>query len=297
MTVISFVGAVLLVVCTVSISSFGSVKMQRVLDDHSLIPKREVPADFKEIGCYRLNTIKNREGLGTYTSKDISIVMENCNKNAVQKGHHFFGIKRKKGNNKYMCVTGEIKNAKRAKSCNNKIGGRSSVFMYYNKKPDIPSQPCRFGNKSYSEGEHMDRYQPTDNICEACKCSQGKFDCKKKWYCDTDLKACDEYYFPDGSCCPECKLPSCGEKKPGESWYRPGETWPTNSEDCEYCQCQPGDVRLCQEISCLETKCKNPVIPEGKCCPACQAEETTTPTAIIIGPGFPTTSFKYPWEH
>ena len=27
------------------------------------------------------------------------------------------------------------------------------------------------------------------------------------------------------------------------------------------------------------------------------AEETTTPTAIIIGPDFPTTSFKYPWEH
>ena len=76
---------------------------------------------------------------------------------------------------------------------------------------DIPSQPCRFGNKSYSEGEQIDRYQPTDNIenafCEACKCSQGKFDCKKKWYCDIDLKACDEYHFPDGSCCPECKLP------------------------------------------------------------------------------------------
>ena len=96
-----------------------------------------MPADFKEIGCYRLNTIKNRVGLGTYTSKDISIVMENCNKNSEQKGHHFFGIKRKKGNNKYRCVTGEIKNAKRVKSCNKKIGGRSSVFMYYNKKPGL----------------------------------------------------------------------------------------------------------------------------------------------------------------
>ena len=65
-----------------------------------------MPAGFEENGCYHLNTITNREGLGTYTSKDISLVMENCNKNAGQKGHHFFGIKRKKGNNKYMCVTG-----------------------------------------------------------------------------------------------------------------------------------------------------------------------------------------------
>ena len=53
----------------------------------------------------------------------------------------------------------------------------------------------------------MDRYQPTDNSCEACKCSQGKFDCKKKEYCDIGLKDCDEYHFPDGRCCPECKLP------------------------------------------------------------------------------------------
>ena len=93
-----------------------------------------MPADFKEIGCYRLNTIKNRVGLGTYTSKDISLVMENCNKNAEQKGHHFFGIKRKKGNNKYMCVTGEIIYAELEKSCNEKIGGRSSVYMYHTKK-------------------------------------------------------------------------------------------------------------------------------------------------------------------
>ena len=96
-----------------------------------------MPADFKEIGCYRLNTIKNREGLGIYTSKDISKVMENCNINAELKGHNFFGIKRKKGNNKYMCLTGEIKNAKTAKSCKGKIGGRSSVFMYYHKEPGL----------------------------------------------------------------------------------------------------------------------------------------------------------------
>ena len=86
------------------------------------------------IDCYRLNTIKNREDWGTYTSKDISIVMENCNKNAVLKGHHFFGIKRKRGNNKYMCVTGEIIYAELEKSFNEKIGGRSSVYMYYTKK-------------------------------------------------------------------------------------------------------------------------------------------------------------------
>ena len=96
-----------------------------------------MPADFREIGCYRLNTIKNREGLGTYTSKDISIVMEKCSKNAEQKGHHFFGIKRIRGNNKYVCVTGEINNAKRAKRCNKKIGGRFSVFMYYKKNPGL----------------------------------------------------------------------------------------------------------------------------------------------------------------
>ena len=86
------------------------------------------------IDCYRLNTIKKREDLGTYTSKDISIVMENCNKNAMLKGHHVFGIKRKRGNNKYMCVTGEIIYAELEKSCNEKIGGRSSVYMYYTKK-------------------------------------------------------------------------------------------------------------------------------------------------------------------
>ena len=60
--------------------------------------------------------------------------MENCNKNAVLKGHHFFGIKRKRGNNKYMCVTGEIIYAELEKSCNEKIGRRSSVYMYYTKK-------------------------------------------------------------------------------------------------------------------------------------------------------------------
>ena len=87
-----------------------------------------------EIDCYRLKTIKNREGLGTYTSKDISIVMKNCNKNAELKGHHVFGIKRKRGNNKYKCVTGEITYAELEKSCNEKIGGRSSVFMYHTKK-------------------------------------------------------------------------------------------------------------------------------------------------------------------
>ena len=56
---------------------------------------------------------------------------------------------------------------------------------------DILSQPCNFGNKLYSEGELMDRYQPTDNrhaaFCEACK--KLKFDCNKKLNCHTCLKA------------------------------------------------------------------------------------------------------------
>ena len=33
-----------------------------------------------------------------------------------------------------MCVTGEIIYAELEKSCNEKIGGRSSVYMYHTKK-------------------------------------------------------------------------------------------------------------------------------------------------------------------
>ena len=90
--------------------------------------------DFVGIDCYRLNTTKIREDLGIYTSKDISEVMENCNKNAVQKKYEFFGKKRENGNNQYMCLTVEIKeNSIIEKSCNKNIGGIFSVFMYYTK--------------------------------------------------------------------------------------------------------------------------------------------------------------------
>ncbi|XP_039310622.1 protein kinase C-binding protein NELL1 isoform X4 [Solenopsis invicta] len=47
--------------------------------------------------------------------------------------------------------------------------------------------------------------------------------------------------------------------------HEDGKTW---EKDCEYCSCVHGEIE-CRPIPCTPVDCKNPVIPEGKCCPIC----------------------------
>ena len=50
----------------------------------------------------------------------------------------------------------------------------------------------------------------------------------------------------------------------------------TNHEDCVLCHCDDVLNKMsCEKITCCEPKSNNPVIPEGKCCPECQGQESS----------------------
>ncbi|XP_065334264.1 protein kinase C-binding protein NELL1-like isoform X3 [Cloeon dipterum] len=49
------------------------------------------------------------------------------------------------------------------------------------------------------------------------------------------------------------------------SVHSDGATW---QRDCDLCSCVKGVVQ-CRPVQCPETKCKNPVIAPGDCCPSC----------------------------
>ncbi|XP_020277474.1 protein kinase C-binding protein NELL1-like isoform X2 [Pseudomyrmex gracilis] len=47
--------------------------------------------------------------------------------------------------------------------------------------------------------------------------------------------------------------------------HEDGATW---LKDCQECSCVHGEIE-CRPMSCSPADCKNPTIPEGKCCPVC----------------------------
>ncbi|KAG5671894.1 hypothetical protein PVAND_002063 [Polypedilum vanderplanki] len=64
------------------------------------------------------------------------------------------------------------------------------------------------------------------------------------------LETCD--------CKKSCHMNGSISREDGEKWEK----------GCDQCQCKEGIVK-CYKKPCPETKCKNPVLKEGECCPKC----------------------------
>lgn len=60
----------------------------------------------------------------------------------------------------------------------------------------------------------------------------------------------------------DCKISCITEN--GET-KEDGDIW---DENCNTCQCKKGE-KSCLKTVCNETKCKNPVLINGDCCPHC----------------------------
>lgn len=50
--------------------------------------------------------------------------------------------------------------------------------------------------------------------------------------------------------------------------HEDGATW---EKGCQQCSCVHGEIE-CRPTPCAPVTCKNPVVPQGECCPICLSE-------------------------
>jgi len=308
MTVIFVASVILLATCAVPSNPISPLKDGNYLDGSLLLQDREVSADYEPLGCYNLKKLKQQNVVSQifkkFTAKPGS-PLKDCAQKAEEINTPLFGIQKKKG--KILCRAGDESkwdpNAKISNKCKNSIGIGNSVFVYRKSRITGIDQKCTFGNKSYSEGEKEKFSQPAVDMknakCKECECSKGEFNCNL-YHCDAGLSGCEELHHPPGQCCPSCKTsggpPKCNGRKYMETWLKSVDSV------CFFCEClsEEEDLASCNEVrvsKCPETKCKDPVIPEGKCCPECEGQATTQPF-FTIGKttAAPTKKIIFPWK-
>ncbi|XP_078482705.1 cysteine-rich motor neuron 1 protein [Ciona intestinalis] len=111
------------------------------------------------------------------------------------------------------------------------------------------------------------------NDCFICVCRGGDVMCD---VIKCPVPSCHNPMIREGDCCPSCNernstssapVPqslSCQE--PGGNWYVEGETWKVSS--CTTCVCHRGLI-MCTSRKCPATKCMQPILHPGECCPKC----------------------------
>ncbi|XP_067895591.1 cysteine-rich motor neuron 1 protein-like isoform X3 [Heterodontus francisci] len=135
------------------------------------------------------------------------------------------------------------------------------------------TRKCIYNGTGYTDGE-VYRME----ACWFCRCRGGISLCSKA-ECG-ELK-CENYYIPEGECCPVCQDPifpavgGLGCLARGQIRAH-GDQW--REDDCTFCQCVNGEHH-CMAMACKQT-CQNPVKIPGECCPFCEEPSygTVSPT-------------------
>ncbi|XP_078589548.1 cysteine-rich motor neuron 1 protein-like isoform X1 [Branchiostoma floridae x Branchiostoma japonicum] len=132
---------------------------------------------------------------------------------------------------------------------------------------------CMHNGTEYSEGE---TFRP--DPCHFCKCSGGLSFCFTAQCGDLQ---CQNYYVPDGECCPICEDPWPGPVTNLFCMTDSGELLAHGDhykmDDCTFCTCSNGDLH-CTATACA-VHCFNPKKIPGECCPVCEE-----PTYITLPP-------------
>ncbi|XP_067847413.1 cysteine-rich motor neuron 1 protein-like isoform X1 [Heptranchias perlo] len=142
----------------------------------------------------------------------------------------------------------------------------------YECRPET-TRKCVYNGTEYAGGE-VYRME----ACWFCRCRGGISLCSKA-ECG-ELK-CENYYIPEGECCPVCQDPvfpaagGLGCLARGQIRAH-GDQW--REDDCTFCQCVNGEHH-CMAMACKQT-CQNPVKIPGECCPFCEEPSygTVSPT-------------------
>ncbi|XP_059811032.1 cysteine-rich motor neuron 1 protein-like isoform X1 [Hypanus sabinus] len=142
----------------------------------------------------------------------------------------------------------------------------------YECRPET-TRKCLFNGTEYTDGE-VYRME----ACWFCRCRGGISLCSKV-ECG-ELK-CENYYIPEGECCPVCQDPvfpafdGLGCLARGQIRAH-GDHW--REDDCTFCQCVNGEHH-CVAMACKQT-CQNPIKIPGECCPFCEEPTfgTVSPT-------------------
>ncbi|XP_066911698.1 uncharacterized protein [Clytia hemisphaerica] len=122
-----------------------------------------------------------------------------------------------------------------------------------------------FTNETYKDGDNW-----MEGKCAHCSCDQGKRFCALE-SCKID---CDPKYLvqKEDRCCPICVPPppkdcideTTNTTRPHKSNWKP--------DACSSCTCEHGET-ICATQDCAPVMCKDPVTPEGECCPRCVTQE------------------------
>ena len=125
-----------------------------------------------------------------------------------------------------------------------------------------------FTNQTYNEG---DRWM--EGKCAHCVCDQGKRVCALE-SCRID---CDPKYLvqKEDRCCPICVPPppkDCIDETNTTRKHR--SNWKPDA--CSSCTCEHGET-MCATQDCAPVMCKDPITPEGECCPRCAKQECYEP--------------------
>ncbi|XP_038047824.1 kielin/chordin-like protein isoform X2 [Patiria miniata] len=122
---------------------------------------------------------------------------------------------------------------------------------------------CLYGSVELQSGEP---FKDPNNPCIECTCLAGNVQCNMR-ECPPLPENCEQFYTPDGECCPICtaiKEKSCIY---GDVEYQSGETFLNPINPCEECLCKDKKVS-CQRRECpAQGSCQHPY--EGDCCPVC----------------------------
>ncbi|KAL0969171.1 hypothetical protein UPYG_G00223420 [Umbra pygmaea] len=138
------------------------------------------------------------------------------------------------------------------------------------------SPKCVHNGKEYAEGE-VYRMDP----CWLCQCRGGISFCSKAECAEVE---CENYYIPDGECCPICidvELLST-DRSEASCWMNNKlraheEQW--KEDDCTFCQCVNGEPH-CTAMACKQS-CQNPVKIPGECCPFCEEPSYETESPML----------------
>ncbi|XP_078419286.1 cysteine-rich motor neuron 1 protein isoform X2 [Cetorhinus maximus] len=136
------------------------------------------------------------------------------------------------------------------------------------------TRKCVYNGTEYTDGE-VYRME----ACWFCRCRGGISLCSKA-ECG-ELK-CENYYIPEGECCPVCQDPIFpavgGLGCLARSQIRAhGDQW--REDDCTFCQCVNGEHH-CMAMACKQT-CQNPVKIPGECCPFCEEPSYGTVSPML----------------
>lgn len=299
MNVILLVSVVLMTICLVNGTPF---KGPWDFDDLARY-NRAVPPNYEPVGCFSSGKLKKAKVFGKKGYKKIKAraerLIDQCSES---QDYAIIGIQKIKKN--ILCLNGDLEKwdpnnfkMQNESKCPGGAGSKKTISIYKKSvNPGIISDgKCRYGDKVFNDGEEAPIYHKTDDYCELCECIKGKLNDCMHIKCDTGLLGCKEIVYPKepGECCPKCKAEPSRRKCDGK------QSWLSYEDDkCLFCECHGQVSATCRVVKpmCPAVSCKEPVIPDGTCCPYCEPQ-TTPPPVFTIKPTEerPEPTFPFPF--